>query len=36
MQPAAQVEMQVLDYDFHLFTNAETGEENVVYLRADG
>ena len=31
----AALEMQVLDHDFHLFTNAETGEENVVYRRPD-
>ena len=29
-------EMQVLDYDFHLFTNAETAEENVVYRGLNG
>ncbi len=32
----AALEMQALDYDFHLFTNADTGEENVVYRRPDG
>ena len=32
----AALEMQVLDHDFHLFTDAETGEENVVYRRPDG
>jgi ribosome-associated translation inhibitor RaiA len=32
----AKLEMQVLDHDFHLFTNAETGEEAVVYRRRDG
>lgn len=31
----ATLEMQVLDHDFHLFTDAETGEENVVYRRPD-
>jgi ribosome-associated translation inhibitor RaiA len=29
-------EMRILDYDFHLFTNADTGEENLVYRRDDG
>jgi ribosome-associated translation inhibitor RaiA len=32
----AALELQVLDYDFHLFTNTETDEENVVYRRPDG
>lgn len=32
----AVLEMRVLDYDFHLFVNADTGEENVVYRRQDG
>ena len=32
----AALEMHLLDYDFHLFTNVETDEENVVYRRADG
>ena len=32
----AAVEMSMLDYDFHLFTNAETGVENVVHRGADG
>jgi hypothetical protein len=32
----AALEMQVLDYDFHLFTSAETGEECVVYRGSDG
>ena len=32
----AMLEMEVLDHDFHLFANAETGEENVVYRRPDG
>jgi hypothetical protein len=32
----AALEMQTLDHDFHLFANAETGEENVVYYRPDG
>jgi len=29
-------EMHLLDHDFHLFTNVETGDENVVYRREDG
>lgn len=29
-------EMHLLDHDFHLFTNVETGDENVVYHRKDG
>ncbi len=29
-------EMQMLDHDFHLFTNASTGEENVVYVGDEG
>lgn len=32
----AASELQVLDYDFHLFTNGETGEENVVHRHPDG
>jgi len=32
----AALEMHVYDYDFHLFTNVDTGEENVVYRRPDG
>lgn len=32
----AALELQLLDHDFHLFTNAETGEEDVVHRRADG
>jgi hypothetical protein len=32
----AALEMEVLDCDFHLFTNPETEEENVVYRRPDG
>ena len=32
----AKSEMELLDHDFYLFTNAETGAENVVYRRADG
>lgn len=32
----AALEMNVLDYDFHLFTNAETGDENVVCRVPDG
>jgi len=31
----AVVEMDSLDQDFHLFTNADTGEESVVYRRPD-
>ena len=29
-------EMRMLDHDFHLFTNASTGEENVVYIGDGG
>lgn len=29
-------EMRLLDHDFFLYTNADTGEESVVYLRPDG
>jgi hypothetical protein len=29
-------DMHLLDHDFHLFTNVETGDENVVYRREDG
>jgi hypothetical protein len=32
----AALEMFLQDLDFHLFTNADTGEENVVYRRPDG
>lgn len=32
----AVLEMQTLDHDFHLFTNADTGAESVVSRRADG
>jgi ribosome-associated translation inhibitor RaiA len=32
----ATSEMELLDHDFYLFTNVETGAENVVYRRADG
>lgn len=32
----AASEMQLLDYDFHLFTNAATGDEAVVYRQSDG
>jgi hypothetical protein len=32
----AALELSVLDYDFHLFSNRETAEENVVYRRSDG
>jgi hypothetical protein len=32
----AALELQLLDYDFHLFTNAETGEENVLHRGEDG
>ncbi len=29
-------EMKMLDYDFHLFTNAATGEENLIHVGQDG
>jgi ribosome-associated translation inhibitor RaiA len=32
----AALELELLDHDFHLFTNAETGEEDVVHRRTDG
>jgi ribosome-associated translation inhibitor RaiA len=32
----AVLEMEILDHDFHLFVNADTGEENVVYRRPEG
>jgi ribosome-associated translation inhibitor RaiA len=32
----AALDLELLDYDFHLFTNAETGEEAVVYRKPDG
>lgn len=32
----AAFEMSTLDYDFHLFTDADTGEEAVVHRRPDG
>ena len=32
----AALEMYTLDHDFHLFTDADTGEEAVVYRRPDG
>ena len=32
----AVLDMRLLDHDFYLFTNAATGEDNVVYERADG
>jgi len=32
----AVFDMDLLDHDFYLFRNADTGEENVVYRSADG
>lgn len=32
----AALELRLLDHDFHLFTNAETGAEDVVRRRDDG
>lgn len=32
----AALELQLLNYDFYLFTNADTGEENVVYRGLNG
>jgi hypothetical protein len=32
----AALELVLLDYDFYLFTNAETSEESVVYRRPEG
>ncbi len=32
----AALELQLLDYDFYLFTNAHTDEENVVHRGPDG
>ena len=32
----AALEMRLLDYDFYLFTNAATGEDNLLYRRFDG
>jgi len=32
----AAIEMELLDFDFHLFTNADTGTDNVVYRTGDG
>ena len=32
----AALEMAALDYDFFLVTNADTGDESVVYRRSDG
>lgn len=31
----AALDMRLLDFDFYLFTNAATGEENVIYRRPD-
>jgi ribosome-associated translation inhibitor RaiA len=32
----AALDLSLLDYDFYLFTNAVSGEENVVFRRGDG
>lgn len=32
----AVLQMELLDHDFYVFTNADTGEINVVYRRRDG
>jgi len=32
----AALDMELLDHDFHLFTNPDTAEEAVVYRRPDG
>lgn len=32
----AALELRLLDASFRLFTNVDTGEENVVYRRRDG
>jgi ribosome-associated translation inhibitor RaiA len=32
----AAVEAELLDYDFHLFTEKSTGEDSVIYRTADG
>lgn len=32
----AALQMQLLGHDFYVFTNADTNEVNVVYLRNDG
>ena len=32
----AILQMNMLDHEFFMFTNATTGEINVVYKRADG
>ena len=32
----AAVDAELLDYDFHLFTEASTGEDGVIYRTADG
>ena len=32
----AALDMELLDHDFHLFTNADTGREAVVYRHEDG
>lgn len=32
----ARVEMELLDYEFHLFVDAEDGVDSLVYVRRDG
>ena len=32
----AATEAELLDYDFHLFTEKPTGEDSVIYRTADG
>ncbi|MEQ4724303.1 sigma 54 modulation/S30EA ribosomal C-terminal domain-containing protein [Nonomuraea sp. B19D2] len=32
----AAFDMEQLDYDFHLFTEAETGQDSVIYHSRDG
>ncbi len=32
----AALELRLLDHDFHLFTDAASGDDAVVYVRADG
>lgn len=32
----AAAEAELLDYDFHLFTEKSTGEDSVIYRTADG